>query len=154
MLPQPDWKLTPEFEMLNHRRLAREYLPGFLPTVNLVWEQARSSSNDSDHDEYVGMDLDELKPIKTREDYVKQIRNALEESCLEPMLQPEEDVDLVCAVHVMRYSTGNYSVLLPAPTHQTTANAVAAGYASLDVLLQTLSYEIKQMSLTPESIAA
>ena len=153
MLPQPDWKLTPEFEMLNHRRLAREYLPGFLPTVNLVWEQPRSS-NDSDHDEYVGMNLEELEPIKTREDYVKQVRAALEESCLEPMLQPEEDIDIVCAVHVIRYSTGNHSVILPAPTHQTTANSVAVGYASLDVLLQTLSYEIKQMSLTPELIVA
>jgi hypothetical protein len=153
MLPQPDWKLTPEFEMLNHRRLAREYLPGFIPTVNLVWEQPRSSKG-PDHDEYVGMDLDELEPIKTREDYVKQVRTALEESCLEPMLQPEEDIDLVCAVHVIRYSTGSHNIVLPAPTHQTTANAVSAGYASLDVLLQTLSYEIKKMSLTPELIVA
>ena len=151
MLPQPDWKLTPEFEILNHRRLAKEYLPGFIPTVNLCWENVNANADDID---YTDPNFEEAKPIKTREDFVQEVRTALEDRCLEPMTIPEEDVDLICAVHVLSWCHGGCSVLLPAPTHQTNAAVVAAGYSTLSELLQVLSYEIKQMTLQPEMITA
>ena len=169
MLPQPDWSLTPEFELLNHRRIGREYILSFIPNVNLCWEVPGLSSappkrqqhllqteEPDDYDEEFVRHVEEApRPVKTRDEYVKSVARALEEACLEPMLEPADDVDLYSAVATLWYSTASMTIALPAPTSRTQANVVGAGFNNLDHLYHSIVQCIrKRLSEEAQMVAA
>ena len=122
MIPQPDWALTPEFNIINHKRLSRELLSKHVPTINLCWERNVKGE------------------ATTRDLCVQQVQQALDEACLTPMVSPAEDIDLVSAVYVLQLSTGSLPVVLPEPTSVTASNINKAGFTSIHSVVSGVSF--------------
>jgi len=126
----PDWSLTPEFNMLNHQRLSRELAVKYVPAINLIW-----GSKSASWEEFEESNYEEPRTIKTRDDYVFDLAQALEDNCLTPMADEPNDLDLAAAAHVLFSSTLSSPVLLPGPTSATIGALMAAGFDNITHLL-------------------
>lgn len=133
----PPWELTPEFNIINHLRTARELIPQYVPNVSLIWNSSNHDCWDSDADS-----IDE-STVKTRDDYVYAVAAALNEACLTPLADEASDADLAAAVHAIAISTNSAPVVLPGPTAATITALSKAGFDSLNHLLDHLTYGAK-----------
>ncbi len=125
--------------------MSREVLPEFIENVCLSWETPRSNNSVS-YDGHPMIEPHDIKPIKTRDDYVAQVQQALEEHCLEQMLEPSTDGDLICAVHVLSITSCGTPIVLPQSTHATDTAVRNAGYNSLEGLVGSINQELRTMS--------
>lgn len=145
MLPQPDWSQTPEHQLLNHRLMSRTLLPEFVDCVALAWETPRNPQSMT-MEEIMETDPDDFKPVKSRDDFIELIQQALNDNCLEEMIEPTTDADMVCAIHVLGLATCTSPIALPAETHATLTQVHKAGFDSLEHLVGTINQELRTMS--------
>ena len=125
--------------------MSRTLLPEFVDCVALAWETPRNPQSMT-MEEIMEADPDDFKPVKSRDDYIELIQQALEDNCLETMIEPTTDADMVCAVHVLGLATCSTPIVLPHSTHATFTQVHKAGFNSLEHLVGSINQELRAMS--------